>query len=83
MKWLSHRPGEELYDLATDPDETRNLAADPSFVKIKTRLASELDAWITQQGDQGMATELAARARQGAGRNAAKKKAAAANQEEP
>lgn len=83
MKWLSHRPGEELYDLATDPDETRNLAADPSFVKIKTRLARELDAWITQQGDQGMATELAARARQGAGRNAAKKKAAAANQEEP
>ncbi|MEI8045086.1 MAG: sulfatase, partial [Verrucomicrobiota bacterium] len=57
MKWLSHRPGEELYDLEGDPYETRNLAADARFTQIKTRLAKALDAWMTQQGDKGMETE--------------------------
>jgi N-sulfoglucosamine sulfohydrolase len=72
MKWLSHRPGEELYDLETDPYELKNLAGDNAFAAVKRRLSPELDAWMRQQGDKGMATELAAKSRQGAGRNAAK-----------
>jgi len=81
MKWLSHRPAEELYDLETDPYEQQNLAADNAFAAVKSRLARELDAWMAQQGDKGMATELAAKARQGAGRNAAKKQAAKPTEE--
>lgn len=76
LKWLSHRPGEELYDLVADPLETKNLAADKSCTDIKARLAHAMDAWMAQQGDKGMATELVAKSRQGAGRAAAKKKAA-------
>jgi N-sulfoglucosamine sulfohydrolase len=76
MKWFSHRPDEELYDLQTDPYETNNLAADKSFAAIKTRLARELESWMAQQGDKGMETEMLAKTRQGAGRAAARKKAA-------
>jgi N-sulfoglucosamine sulfohydrolase len=60
----SRRPAEELYDLQNDELETRNLAADPAFAAIKARLRAELDAWMKQQGDRGMATELAAPTRQ-------------------
>jgi len=51
VKRYSERPAEELYDLAADPHEQRNLAADP---KQSTRLAdlrADLDAWMKQQGD--------------------------------
>ncbi len=64
IDWLFHRPGEELYDVEADPFETRNLAADPQLAATKARLSRELDAWMTQQGDQGMATELKAESRQ-------------------
>ena len=64
VQWLSHRPTEELYDLQTDPLETRNLAKDPAFSKIKSRLASELNRWMKQQGDHGLATEELAKTRQ-------------------
>jgi len=65
VKWLFKRPGAELYDLKTDPEEMKNLADDPSFADIKARLQKELDAWITQQGDKGMVTENLASTRQG------------------
>ena len=65
VKWLFHRPGEELYDLQSDPLEMKNLAADPAFAEIKTRLQAQLDAWIEQQGDKGMETEKLAPTRQG------------------
>jgi len=64
VKWLSRRPAEELYDLETDEHETKNLAADPAYATIKAHLQDELDAWMKQQGDQGLATELAAPSRQ-------------------
>lgn len=67
VKWLSHRTGEELYDLSADPYDMRNLASDPKYADVKSRLARELDAWMTQQGDKGMETELKAKSRQGAG----------------
>ncbi len=68
VKWLFQRPAEELYDLEADPYETRNLAADPEYAPIKARLRKELDGWMAQQGDQGMATELKAKSRQNRGR---------------
>lgn len=64
VAWLFRRPAEEVYDLERDPFETTNLAADPQFAAIKARLRRELDAWMAQQGDQGMATELLAPSRQ-------------------
>ncbi len=65
VRWLSHRPGVELYDLETDPYESKNLADDTRFAGIKARLSRELDAWIAQQGDRGLETELKAKSRQG------------------
>lgn len=64
VEWLFRRPAEELYDLENDPFEMTNLAAEPKFAVIKTRLGVELDAWMTQQGDKGMETELKAPSRQ-------------------
>ncbi len=64
VDWLFHRPAEELYDLQTDEYEFKNRADDPKLAAIKQRLAKELDGWIQQQGDRGMATELLAPTRQ-------------------
>jgi len=61
------RPAEELYDLRRDPYELNNLAADPKLAELKASLRKKLDAWMTQQGDLGNATEMKARERQGAG----------------
>ena len=84
VKSLSHRPAEELYDLEHDPFETINLANHSSYSQIKDRLGKSLDAWMTQQGDKGMATEENAKERQPGnrdrsdepGKNKNKKKAA-------
>jgi arylsulfatase A-like enzyme len=43
--------GEELYDLATDPGELRNLAREPSAASDRARLARELDDWIHRTAD--------------------------------
>ena len=69
VAWLSHRPAEELYDLETDEFEIKNRASDPELAEIKAKLAKQLDAWMAQQGDKGMATEMLAPSRQGAGRS--------------
>ncbi|RYD59999.1 MAG: arylsulfatase A family protein [Sphingomonadales bacterium] len=45
------RPKEELYDLAADPDETHNLAADPKNAGVLKSLRAKLAAWRTRQGD--------------------------------
>lgn len=44
------RPAEELYDLAADPHEQRNLAA--SNPAKLAELRTELDAWLHAQNDQ-------------------------------
>ena len=56
---VMNRPAEELYDLAQDPWELTNLASAPSHAEAKARLLRELDRWMKQQGDRGMAAELA------------------------
>lgn len=47
------RPAEELYDLANDPYETRNLADSPDHQEIRKRMRAALDAWIESTDDQG------------------------------
>ncbi len=58
LKRVMDRPAEELYDLEADPWELNNLAKHPDHAKTKARLRRELDQWMKQQGDQGMASEL-------------------------
>ncbi len=58
-----HRPPVEIYDLQADPGEFDNRVDDPQMVAIHQRLAEALDAWMRQQGDLGMETELAAPSR--------------------
>lgn len=64
IRHLSDRPAEELYDLDADPYEMNNLAELPGLSEIRSRLGAELDAWMLQQGDEGLATELKAPSRQ-------------------
>lgn len=51
------RPTEELYDLRTDPDEIRNLAADPAYGEVKQDLARRLSDWRARVGDPGRMPE--------------------------
>jgi uncharacterized sulfatase len=59
-----HRPAVELFDMAVDPLEMNNLAGQPNTQKTEARLRQELAAWMTAQGDQGVATEMKALKRQ-------------------
>ena len=55
------RPPEELYDPEADPWELRNLASEPDHAATLARLRGRLDAWMNEQGDEGLATERALR----------------------
>jgi len=65
VEWLFRRPGEELYDLESDPFELKNLATNVKFDSIKSKLQKELNTWMQQQGDKGLETEMLAPSRQG------------------
>jgi len=64
-KRYQHRPAEEFYDLAKDPWELNNLADDTEYNEVKQTLRKELLAWMDQQGDKGIETEMQAKTRQG------------------
>jgi uncharacterized sulfatase len=56
--WIWHfnhafgkRPAEELYDLKADPDQTRNVAADPAYAKARSDLSAKLMAVLTEAKD--------------------------------
>lgn len=40
-----HRPAEELYDLANDPLELQNLAAEPDHARVLADLRARMDRW--------------------------------------
>ncbi len=42
-----------------------NLADNPQYLSVRSVLQSKLDAWMAQQGDRGLETELLAPSRQG------------------
>lgn len=45
------RPEEELYDLAADPFERRNLAADPAYGSDLAEMRARLAGWMEGTGD--------------------------------
>jgi hypothetical protein len=50
-------PAEELYDIAADPHETRNLAALPEHRAVLEELRGELERWIEETNDLGRQLE--------------------------
>jgi hypothetical protein len=48
---LLKRPGEELYDLAKDPEQVHNVAADPAYASIKAELSQRMMAFLTKTQD--------------------------------
>ena len=48
---IDKRPAEELYLLASDPHQLRNVAADPAHAAILGRLRGELEAWMRTSAD--------------------------------
>jgi len=53
-----HRPPEEFYDLEKDPFELNNLADKPEYREKMDAMRKQLDAWMDQQGDKGVETEM-------------------------
>jgi len=51
------RPAEELYDLAADPDELRNLADIEEHAAIRKELSRKVDEWMAATGDRGLQTK--------------------------
>lgn len=48
---LGKRPAEELYDLRKDPDQVKNVAADPAYASAKQRLRARVEAWMKETAD--------------------------------
>ena len=57
LKLWSARPFEELYDTKSDPRELNNIAANPKFKDVKTKLAAKLRQWSIDTRDSGFLTE--------------------------
>ena len=51
VRRYQQRPGEELFDLDSDPREQNNLAADPAFINQLEQMRARLAAWMESQGD--------------------------------
>lgn len=56
-RWFSTKPGEELYDLETDPDELHNLLGEVRLQNKLKELRGALDAWLKETGDLGAMEE--------------------------
>ena len=54
------KPAEELYDLQNDPDEVRNLAANPEYAGRLAEMRSELARMRQIAGDPGVTDEFRA-----------------------
>lgn len=62
-RWLAdyafaRRPAEELYDLRADPDQIRNVAADPAHAAARRDLAARLDELLRAAGDPRLAADV-------------------------
>jgi len=57
---FQHRPAMELYDVRADRYCMNNLAADPIYKDVVTKLDKRLKAWMAACGDQGQETEMLA-----------------------
>ncbi|MCP4642380.1 MAG: sulfatase [bacterium] len=45
------RPAEELYDLALDPEQLHNVAAEPGYERARKKLWARLEAYLRETGD--------------------------------
>lgn len=63
--WREPKAPEELYDLRSDPDEVRNLAALPEHRETLERLRREQQAYAARIRDTGFLTEAEVHARSG------------------
>ena len=52
------RPAEELYDLRADPDQVRNVAADPAHDAVRRELAARLEAALREARDPRMESDV-------------------------
>ena len=57
-QWKAHfnwiygkRPREELYDLKSDPQQTKNVAADPRYTAARAKMEARLMGELTRTGD--------------------------------
>jgi len=48
---VDKRPGEELFDITSDPGNLRNLAADPQHAATLKRLRGEMETYLRKTGD--------------------------------
>ena len=55
--FMKSKPGEELYDLETDPDEVHNLVNDPKHQTKLIELRKALADWQLEVGDMGFIPE--------------------------
>jgi len=51
---FGRRPAEELYDLADDPYQMRNVAFEPKHGKVKEQISARLEAFLRKTGDPRM-----------------------------
>jgi arylsulfatase A-like enzyme len=59
--WQEHPPAkEELYDLVFDPNETRNLAGEPSAADVLREMQERLDRWMHETQDPLLCGPVAA-----------------------
>ena len=71
---IENHSAEEFYDLAADPYELHNLAADPAHADRIEDLRKRLAAWMKATGDEGLATERREAARDKAYREELKRR---------
>lgn len=57
VKRYTRRPAEQLYRLADDRYEMHNLAGTPEAQEIQQRLSTQLNQWMSEQGDPGIAQD--------------------------
>jgi arylsulfatase A-like enzyme len=55
--WLP-KPGEQLFDLQTDPDQVKNLARSPAHQEVLERMSETLDQWQLEHKDLGLFSEI-------------------------
>jgi len=55
--WFGVRAEEELYELASDPHQMKNLAADPKYLEELKNHRGILENWIKETGDKGQQPE--------------------------
>jgi uncharacterized sulfatase len=48
---FAKRPGEELYDLRSDPDQIRNVAGDEKYAKMRQEMAARLMKILAEADD--------------------------------